>query len=641
MPRTLSYLFTRLAQVAAQLPRFPQALSLVWTAARRWTIAWAALLVAQGLAPVATVYLTRPLVDSVLAAMRSGRNFRPALINAALMAAVLLATEALRSLGTWVRTAQGELVRCHIAELVQRKSAAVDLGFYETPEFFDHLHRARGEATSVPLTLIENLGSLAQNGITLVAMAGVLTMFGFWLPLALFASTLPALYVVLRYAVRQHEWWVRATTDERRSAYYDWVLTSRENAAEIRLFGLAPYFHALSRELRNRLAGERIALARGESMAELGAGSAALGISGLSLLWMGARAVRGQASPGDLALFYQAFQQGLGLMRILLGSVAQIYRSGLFLEGLFEFLNLQPLIAEAAVPAPMPDRLRSGIHFRHVAFHYPGSASLALDDFSLDVPAGTMIAIVGENGAGKSTLTKLLCRFYDPDSGSIELDDCNLRDLALDELRQRISVLFQEPAHYAATVSGNIAPARQAPLAFVMKQHFQPLPHGHGSECVTEPRASASGTDMVARLETAQAIQDAARAAGADTIAAKLPLGYDHPLGRWFEEGAELSVGEWQRIALARAFFRQSPVLVLDEPTSAMDPWAEAAWLARFRALARGRTAILITHRFTTARIADRIAVMAGGRIVEQGTHEELLACGGRYADGWKAQNPL
>jgi ATP-binding cassette subfamily B protein len=599
MLRTSSFLFSRLRRAANQLPRFPHAASLVWTAARRWTLAWAALLIAQGLLPVALVYLTRPLVNSVLAAIRPGGQLRPALVNAGLMAGVLLAIEALRSLDSWIRTAQAELVRNHISRLVQEKSAAVDLGFYETPDFFDHLHRARAEAATVPLALIGNLGGLAQNGITLVAMAGVLTTFGLWLPLALLASTLPALYVVIRYTVRQHEWWVRTTPDERRANYYDWVLTSREHAPELRLFGLAPYFQSCFGAVRSKLAGERIALAQGQSAAEFGAGAAALGISAISILWMGARAVRGQASPGDLALFYQAFQQGLGLMRTLLGNVGQIYRNSLFLEGLFEFLDLKPAITNTAEPLPAPNPPRFGIRFRQVAFRYPGGTRLALEDFSLDVPAGRITAIVGENGAGKSTLIKLLCRFYDPESGSVEIDGRNLRDVAIDDLRRRITVLFQEPAHYNATVAANISPGNGTALA---------------------------------------AIEAAARDGGAESIASGLPLGYSHMLGRWFADGAELSVGEWQRIALARAFLRGAPVLILDEPTSAMDPWAEADWLERFSKLAEGRTTILITHRFTTARIADHIAVMAGGRVIEHGTHEELLARGGRYASGWVAQ---
>jgi ATP-binding cassette subfamily B protein len=598
-----SYIFARLQRATRQLPLFPQALSLVWTAARGWTIAWAALLLASGLLPVAQVYLTRSLVNAVLAAMRPGGAVRPAVIDAALMAAVLLSMEALRGFESWVRTAQAELVRNYISRLVQEKSAAADIGFYETPDFFDHLHRAKQEATSVPLALIENLGGLAQNSVTLIAMAGVLTTFGFWLPFALIASAVPALCVVLHYAVRQYNWSVRVTPDERRSNYYDHVLSSRRYAPELRLFGLAPYFRSLFDSLRSRLAGERIGLARSQGLAEFAAGAAALAISGLSLLWMAARAVRGQATAGDIALFYQAFQQGSGLTRTLLGNIGNIYRNSLYLEGLFEFLDLKPQVVSPPNPAPLSARLTSGIRFRDVTFNYPGTERASLESFSLDIPAGEIVAIVGENGAGKSTLIKLLCRFYDPEHGAVELDGRDLRELDIDELRSRIAVLFQEPAHYNATVAGNIAPG---------------------------DRDGGSGLpELVA----------AAHAAGADTIAAKLPLGYDHMLGRWFADGAEISVGEWQRIALARAFLRAAPILVLDEPTSAMDPWNEADWLARFRNLAEGRTTLLVTHRFSTARIADRIAVMARGKVIEQGTHEELLARGGRYAEGWAAQH--
>ncbi len=296
----------------------------------------------RGLLPVAVVYLTRPLVNSALAAMRSGgADYRPALANAMLMAAALLATEAFRAVEGWVRTAQAERVRNRISRLVQEQSAAADLGFYENAEFFDRLHRAKSEGASVPLALLENLGGLAQNGITMLAMAGVLTMFGPWLPLVLLASTLPAFYVVLRFALKHHEWWVLRTPLERRADYYDYVLSSRQYAPELRLFGLKDYFRARFDALREKLTEERTALARRQSIAEFWAGAAALAMTGLSLLWMAARALHGQANAGDLALFYQAFQQGTGLARTLLTNFAQIYRNSLFLEALFEFLALE------------------------------------------------------------------------------------------------------------------------------------------------------------------------------------------------------------------------------------------------------------------------------------------------------------
>lgn len=605
MNELFQVLFPRLRRAAAHLPYVPRALALVWHAAGRWTVAWGAVLLAQGLLPVATVYLTRAAVNRLVAVFRSHGDpaaLRAALIPAIGIAAVLLATELLQGIANWIRTAQADLVQDHITALIHQKSTAADLAFYESPGFYDHLHRARSEASYRPVALLETLGSILQNGITLLAMVTVLVPFGLWIPAALLLATLPALSVVLRYAVEQHQWRLRVTSDERRAWYYDWLLTTGETAAELRLFGLGDYFQSLYQQLRARLRRERLDLARRQSLAELTAGAAALSLTAGTLAWMVWRAIRGLISLGDLALFYQAFQQGLRLTRTLLENVGQLYANILFLGNLFEFLALEPRIVSPPSPRPMPVRLREGIRFRDITFRYPGSDRCALKSFNLWIPAGRIAAIVGPNGAGKTTLLKLLCRFFDPDSGSITLDGADLRDLSLEDLRRSLTVLFQQPVHYNATASDNIAlgDLRGAPPP--------------------------------------SAIEAAAESAGAGEAIRRLPRGYDNLLGKWFADGAELSVGEWQRVALARAFLRQAPIIILDEPTSSMDPWAEADWLDRFRRLAVGRTAIVITHRFTTAMLTDEIHVMEAGRIAESGAHSELIASGGRYAQWWAAQ---
>ena len=341
--QTLQILTSRLRKALAHVPYLPQTLALVWTSARGWTIAWAALLVLQGLLPVASVYLSRALVNSLVAAIRTGgawENLRPTLLLVALMAAVLLALEVLRSATVYVRTAQAELVQDYISSLIHRKSAEVDLAFYDSSEFYDHLHRARSEASYRPVALVESLGSLLQNAITLVAMGAVLISFSPWLPVLLLVGTAPALYVVLRYALLQHDWRRRVTPVERRAWYYDWLLTAGEAASEVRLFDLGAHFRSAFQNLRQGLRGERLKLARTQGLAEFGAGALGLAITGGALAWMIWRAVRGRATLGDLAMFYQAFQQGLGLMRGLLQNLGQLYGNLLFLGNLFEFLEL-------------------------------------------------------------------------------------------------------------------------------------------------------------------------------------------------------------------------------------------------------------------------------------------------------------
>ncbi|MDG4554902.1 MAG: ABC transporter ATP-binding protein [Candidatus Competibacter sp.] len=604
MSNRTAYLTERFRKALAQLPHLPWALGLIWRATRGWTLAWAVLMVAQGLLPVAVVLLTRTLVDSLVATVQApgdGPALRQSLVWVALMAGLLLLTEGLRSISAWVRTAQAEWLRDDLDDRIHAQAAHLDLSYYETPEYYDQLHRARVDARDRPRALLENIGNLTQNGLTLLAMAGILWGYAPWLPLVLIGGALPALWVAARTIMRFHRWRVRNTGHERRANYYDWMLTWDRAAAELRLFDLGDSFRTAYRAVRARLRGERLQLARQQMWAELGADAAALLAMGLTIAWMVGRLMQGLASLGDLALFYQVFSQGQKLLRTALGSVGEMYSNLLFLGNLYEFLALRPLIAEPRDPSSPPSDAPGTIRLEKVSFRYPGSQRLALDSFDLTLPAGQIVAIVGENGAGKSTLLKLLCRLYDPEAGRVSWDGIDLRELALADWRRRITVLFQEPVHYHDTVAYNIA---------------------CGDLAVASDEAA-----MVA----------AAEAAGAEKSIQRLPHGYETVLGKWFG-GAELSVGEWQRLALARAFLRRSALLILDEPTSAMDSWAEADWLARFRDLAAGRTALVITHRFTTALHADVIHVMGQGRILESGGHAELLARGGRYAQSWTQQ---
>lgn len=587
-----------------QLPYLPKALRLVWVAAGVWAMVSVVLILVQGLLPVATVYLTRAVVDGLVAILGKGYSWTalsPLLLLVGLTALTLLAVEALRGVTGWVRTVQSEQVRDHIHGLIHEKALALDIAFYDSTDYYDRLHRARIDALNRPAAMIENIGAFLQNSVTLVVMCLVLLRFGPWLPLALFVSTLPALFVVFRNTLRFHAWRVRNTTAERRCRYYDWMITERSAAAELRLFDLGGPFRKAFVQLRDRLRQERGDLARKEAAGTLGAGVFGLAALAGALVWMVWKASRGVVTLGDLTLFYLAFSQGQRMMRDLLSNAGEIYRNMTFLENLFEYLELTPRIQNPETPLTLPEHGGGDVAIEEISFRYPGSLYPALVDFSLDIPRGRIVALVGENGAGKSTLIKLLCRFYDPDRGRILLDGVDLRDLNLSELWRRITVLFQEPVRYHETVADNIA--------------FGDL------------AASPDIDDIVT----------AARAAGAEGSIQRLPQAYETVLGKWFG-GAELSVGEWQRLALARAFLRRASLIILDEPTSAMDSWAEADWLTRFRRLVAGNTALIITHRFTTALQADRIYVMDQGRIIEEGAHDELLSMEGRYASSWRRQ---
>jgi len=600
--RSIRALRPIVSRLLGQIPYVPRALSLVWTASRVWTSWWLAFLFVQGLLPIATVYLTRSLVNQLTAAVGGGGGWEalkgPVLL-ALIMVGILVVQEVNRAAIRWIRTAQAELVRDHVNDLIHDRCVAADLAYYESPDYHDQLHRALADAQNRPVALLENLGALFQNGL----MSAVLVPFGWWVPLALLISTLPALAIVIRFAIRQHDWRVRTTPDNRRTRYLTWILSSREVAPELRIFGIGSHFRAAFTIIRRRLRSELISISRSQAAAEVSAGLLALTATGATLAIMIVRTIRGGATLGDLAMFYQAFSQGQKLMRTLLDTVGQMYSNILFLENLFDFLETRPQIVDPETRVRLPAG-PSGptIRFNNVSFKYPAANQSTLESFSLTIPSNSLVALLGVNGAGKSTLFKLLCRLYDPADGAITLDGIDLRTIPLEDLRRRITILFQQPVHYSETVRQNIQ--------------------------IGDLRGDHSLAEVVR----------SARQAGADGIVDRMPQGYDTLLGTWFAGGIELSVGEWQRLALSRAFLRDADIILLDEPTSAMDSWAELDWIRRLRRLVRGKTAVIITHRLSTARHADIIHVMDCGQIIESGTHSELLDVNGKYASAWIGQ---
>jgi ATP-binding cassette subfamily B protein len=586
------------------LDRLARAVGLVWRSSPAWTLASGGLLLVQGVLPLASLYLVKLVVDAVaagLAAPGATGSFSRVAVLIGWAAAVAILGALCRALGGLVNEAHTQVVADTMFGLLHAKSVAVDFAYYEDPRYHDTLHRAQQDASFRPARITSGLLQVAQNGVGLLAMGALLVAFHWTAAAVVLLSALPGVWIRARFAGRVHEWQRGRTPDERRAWYFHWMLTTPIHAKEIRAFGLGPLFMERFRDIRARLRGERVEMAARRAGVELaahvGMTLAVFAVYGL----VAYRAVHGVISVGDLVMYYQAFQRGQDFLRETLGGIAGLYEDQLFLAALFEFLDLKPKTAEAPSARAVPRPITSGIVFDGVALRYPGGRRNAVEGISLTIRPGECVALVGENGSGKTTLIKLLCRLYDPTAGAIRIDGIDLREFSSDSLRREIGVIFQDFARYNLTARENIWLGNVA-----LPSH--------------DPR-----------------VIDAARRSGADEVI-EAKGGYDAILGKWLDEGEELSAGEWQKVALARAFLRDAQVIVLDEPTSALDARAEYEVFSTMRRLSEGRTTIVISHRFSTVKDADRIVVLEAGRIAESGDHDQLIRLGGRYARLFETQ---
>ena len=582
-----------------------RALRLVWSSAPGWTVVNLSLVVVQGLLPLASLYVMKRIVDTVATALSATAD--PAAIQEAMLwiilAAVLGAVTALvRSLSAYATEAQGLLVTDAVSDTLHAQSIAVDLEYYESPTYYDALHRAQQDAAFRPTRILDSLVQIAQSCISLVGIASIIFASSPLVAVILFVAAVPGAIIRLVYARRLYSYEREQTSAEREAWYYHMMLTDATHAKEVRLFGLGALFSDRFRALRRRLREGRLALSRRRSVSDLMAQTfTSLAVFG-TLAIVAKDAIAGTLSLGGLVMYYQGFQSGLGFFRTILGSVASLYEDSLFLGNYYRFLELTPRMEAPDHAQAVPTPLRQGLRFSAVEFRYPTSEQDALHSIDISLAPGEVIALVGENGSGKTTLIKLLCRLYDPSSGSVTVDGIDLQKLDPVAWRHQISVIFQDFARYYLSVRENI------------------------------------WLGNVELAPDSQEIAEAARLSGADRVIERLPKGYETMLGYWFDEGHELSTGEWQKVALARAFLRHSQIVILDEPTSSLDPLAEAELFQRFKELIKGRSAIIISHRFSTVQMADRIYVMDRGRVVESGTHQALLERDGLYARMYRAQ---
>jgi ATP-binding cassette subfamily B protein len=585
--------------------RIDRAFLLVWKASRKWTFLSICLTVIEGVIPLLTLYIMKLIVDTIADAVQTGDasgSLRHVvyLILAATVVAVL--QSAIRLVSGYVAEAQGAVVTDYVTRMVHDKSLSLDLAYYENPSYYDTLHRAQREGAYRPTRIVTGLTGSLQNAVSLTAMVGLLFLFHWGVGVLLFISVLPGIFVQMLHARKRFAWQKEHTSDERRAMYFSNVLTLDVFAKEIRLFDLGGYFSRLFDEIRSLLRGEKLALARSRGVADFCTQTFAAIVLMGSLVLIAYRALSGAITIGDMVMFFQAFQRGVGYLKDLLFQVAGLYEDNMFVANFFEFLDIESEVNDPAVPLQIPAEFEQGIALAGVHFKYPGEREPVLKNVSLTIRPGEVVAIVGANGAGKSTLVKLLCRLYDPQQGTISLDGIELSRFAQKDLRRQMSVVFQDFARYYLTVRQNIW---------------------------------LGDIDLAG---DSTRIEEAGGKAGVDTFIKKLPKGYDTALGRWFHEGEELSLGEWQKIVLARAFLRDAQFIILDEPTSSMDVNTEYYLYKKFRELIAGRSALIISHRFSTVRMADKIYVLEDGAISESGSHRQLMERQGTYAEMYRKQ---
>ncbi|MFU8821586.1 MAG: ABC transporter ATP-binding protein [Gammaproteobacteria bacterium] len=577
-----------------------RALELVWTTSRRLTLTLAVVTVLAGVLPAAIAYVGALIIDAVVGAARLYQETGTAqyrevmtfvVLEGGLVAALAGAQRALSACQSLLRAQLGQRVNVMILE----KALQLELAQFEDSEFYDKLTRARREASSRPLSLVMRTFGLAQNAVSLVSYGVLLAQFSGWAVLVLVLAGLPAFLAEAKFsgdAFRLFRW---RSPETRMQLYLETVLAREDHAKEVQLFGLGPRLLDRYRAIFQKLYRED----RNLTLRRDGWGFV-LGLIGTLTLygayaWVAVTTILGQITLGQMTMYIMLFRQGQSAVSASLSAIGGMYEDNLYLSTLYEFLET-PVPVRQGLSAQGPDPA-DGIRFEGVSFTYPGADAPALSGIDLHIRPGESLALVGENGSGKTTLIKLLARLYSPTTGRVLLDGLDLQSWDESALRQRIGVIFQDFARYQLKVGENI------------------------------------GAGDVRHFEDEARWLEAAKLGMALPFIESLPEGFSAQLGKWFKQGRELSGGQWQKVALARAFMRSgADILVLDEPTAAMDAAAEATIFEHFRGLTRNRIAILISHRFSTVRMADQIVVIEGGRIIERGSHEDLMVLDGLYA---------
>jgi ATP-binding cassette, subfamily B, bacterial len=574
----------------------PKAFRLVWASSKGMTVVMVILTLGFALLPPAQAWI----VDQVVALIGSNSDPMAGLQLMLPLLGLEFGLIVLGAVGSQGRSLAEHVLNSklnlHINSRIIRKALDLDLVYFEQAEFYDKLQNARREADWRALRIVTGSFGLIQSTITLISFALLLVRFSPWLTLILFGATLPSFVAQERFARLSFRMLSWRAPERRKMSYYEHLLTVDSYVKEIKLFGVGDNLLNRYSTLFQKFFREDMALGVKRSAASVGLGL----LSSLSYYgayaWIVFRTIGQTITLGDMTLYLSVFRQSQGTFAALFGGVAELYENSLFMSNLFAFLDLTPQMAPSADARPVPTRLKQGIEFRNVSFQYPGRQDYALRNVNLMIRPGEKIALVGANGAGKTTLIKLLTRLYDPTEGQILVDGIDLREYDLNGWRQKIGVIFQDFVRYHLTATENI------------------------------------GLGQVEAMEDQPRIIKAAEKGGADPVVRGLPEGYDTMLGKWFKDGHDLSGGEWQKVALSRAFMRDAELLVLDEPTAALDAEQEYQIFQRFRELTADKMAILISHRFSTVRMADRIAVIADGTIAELGSHEELMAIeGGTY----------